>query len=478
MRTFLLCLFALSVLCETEISLAKDSSNPYGVNKLIARIELATPLSSYSSVYKDLPASQKILPASVDHRSWIGPIRLQSWTSADTDVGCGSCVTFAAIAAAEVAYYKKFKKVPGFSEMDLVDCMYHAGGCNGNYMPDALKHIFNNGLTYRTDYPYKPSDLDVCDTSVPRHFKNRFIPFKINQKKPEEWKSFINIYGGIGVRMYIGSFRKNSDGIVVDCDGASSNKGRTNHAVSAFGYGRIHGVDYILIRNSWGEDAYDHEKGYFKLKVGACNSHTYDHYGFIYDSCYSYTDKNSCTADVTCGWSFGSCTNKYISFTNSIVKTLSKVANKIDSLIDRLNGVGLCDISVTHVLRKNVLIGSEFMCFMKRAGKNKDAATVISWFNKAASAGYVNKTTGKITNYKKLRSLLGITFAFKTFIATKANLAAKYKQMDEYRFHLLHNPITYWDSRYNQNEFSSLYLVLGTCKDGVKSMNKIDWSKQ
>ena len=56
-----------------------------------------------------------------------------------------------------------------------------------------------------------------------------------------------------------------------------------NHAVLAVGYGTVEGVDYWLIKNSWGEAWGD--KGYFKMQRGVnmcgivnCNSYPQEVY--------------------------------------------------------------------------------------------------------------------------------------------------------------------------------------------------------
>jgi len=466
------CLVACSLAAVKETTLASDAANPYGASELIEIMNLNTPLNKYSKLYSSLPRNMKSYSTSIDHRSWVGPVKQQSWTSEETDVGCGSCVTFSAIASAEIAYYAKFKKIANFSEMELVDCMYKAGGCNGNYMANAIKHIYNNGVTTRKDYPYTPTDLNVCESTVKRYYKNKFVPFEINPKVAAEYKTFIKNYGGFSVQYWSGAFTKNKDGIVTACKGSESNS--INHAVAAVGYGSINGVEYLLIRNSWGATAANHENGYFKLKVGACNSNKYSYMGFVFDSCYSYTSKNTCSADALCNWSLGKCKNKYIKMTTKIANVLKPVASAADKLIDKLNGVGLSNIPTSHILRKSTLIGSEFMCFLKKANKNTSLNNVYTWFNKAANNGSINKSTGKIINYASLRKLLGISKAFTVTLATKKSLNEKYQALDEYRFYILKVTLStkYWDARHNQNETPDVFRILGSKVDGKLTLTK------
>ena len=71
---------------------------------------------------------------------------------------CGSCWTFASVAAAEAVYainHKKERKQ--FSEQQLIDC-YHSSssdGCNGGERWEALQYITKDGLVERSSYPYK-----------------------------------------------------------------------------------------------------------------------------------------------------------------------------------------------------------------------------------------------------------------------------------------------------------------------------------
>jgi len=477
MRLVCFLLFIWLTFAQSELSLASDASNPYGATEAIINMSLEVPLAPYKTVVSRTTKKLRSYHASVDLRSWLGPARQQSATSEEIDVGCGSCVTFATIAAAESAYYKKFGKKAEFSEMELVDCMYQAGGCNGNNVQNAFKHVFNNGVALRKDYPYKPTDLDVCNSKIPRYYKYRFVPYTIESTN-WHWKHFLSRYSGAVLSMYYGTFTMNKDNIVIDCKGASSNPKKTNHAVLIAGYGKLNNVEYYLIRNSWGTTARYHDNGYIKIKVGACNTQARNYSGFIYDTCPEHKEKSKCQADATCSWSAGKCKSQFISFKTKVSSALSGIASFFDSIIDKVDGIGLNGLPSKHVLRKNNLIGTEFMCFMKVAGYNRNSKTVENWFQKAVSNGAVDKNTGKILNYSSLRSLLNIKSALTTTIATKSKLNKKYQQMDDYRFHILAGSAKYWDARYNQNENGKVFLILGTCKDGVKTMRKIDWSKK
>lgn len=510
--------FATIATAINEKWLLNDASNPGGKTEEIVRMGLnsmdlflnnlsltffliLTPvfvsawiveIPVFSGVYSKLSKAAKSYPKSVDHRNYLGGARQQSSSAILRDVGCGSCTTFAVIAAAELAYYTAFLKKKYFSEMELVDCMYHAGGCNGNNIELAAKHVYNNGVASRILYPYRSTDKNVCNTLVKREFDYKFIPFHIDQNNPAQWKTFVDNYGGFVIGYYHENLEyegvsKDSKGradyskaIVTNCKGVTKRNG-INHAVTVVGYGEQNGVEYFLIRNSWGKTAERHDKGYFRLKVGACNSQLYPYVGFIFDTCNKATTKDACSKKPECTWgksgkSGETCVSSY-SHLQTSTSAAKKEAKDADKKKRKSDEVALNELNVLHGLRKNTFIGTEFMSHLRAAGKTKTKAQVDEFYKKAKNAGYIEKT-GKIKNYKKLREMLGLKNPVKTFIAVKARLDSPNQALEKNWYHLLpafdkgkDGKKAYYDARYNKDDYPDYHKILGTSQDGT-----ISWS--
>jgi len=433
-----------------------DAANPFGETEELIRQYLSVPIAKFSSLYNTLSSNARSYNASFcDHRSWIGKIKKQSKTGIK-DKSCGSCVTFGSIAAAELAYYKNFHKTTTFSEQELVDCMYLGGGCFGSILENATLHIFNRGVVPGSKYAYKGTDAHVCNTKPKREHINKFVPFIIDPHNEIQWKSFIFNYGGFSLTMYIDAFTM-KDGVVVDCLGASDNQGRINHAVSAVGYGISpkDKIPYILIRNSWGTKEKDHDKGYFKLKIGACNSQAKNYNGFIYDNCDTFSSQSTCTKNPLCTWKSNKCLNLYVSDKTREISSKFEAAKLHDIETDKTNGVGLKDLSYIDVLRRNMKNGSEFLCYLKKANKTSDVTTVKNIYKQAVKAGYVNKKA-KIVDYVNFRKMLGIKDPLLLYMVVKDKSSLSNKSDEKYQFFFLPQQTTgyksFWDARFNQIE--------------------------
>jgi len=188
---------------------------------------------------------------------------------------CGSCVAFATGAAVETC----FKKVTGswgdVSEQHFIDCGYDqngASGCNGA-SPHAYAKTWSDGglgLAHEAQYGYQDTaSTYVCPTlagyNIGAMITSNYYTYSADE---DLLKTLVYQYGAVIAAVQAeGAFSEYSSGVFAGCDADTS----IDHAITVVGYGTEDGVDYWLIKNSWGSDW--GEDGYIKLKrgVGMCS---------------------------------------------------------------------------------------------------------------------------------------------------------------------------------------------------------------
>jgi cathepsin H len=154
------------------------------------------------------------------------------------------------------------------SEQQLVDCSqkFDTFGCNGGLPSHSYEYItYNGGLSAEYDYPYKGVDqtcyynksmasIGVVGGSVNISVSEDAIQVALYEVGPVS-VSFTVVPG----------FKDYSGGIYVNstCPNGPLD---VNHDVVAVGYGSEGGVDYWVIKNSWGAAWGD--KGFFKIQRG------------------------------------------------------------------------------------------------------------------------------------------------------------------------------------------------------------------
>ena len=168
------------------------------------------------------------------------------------------------MAAIEGIIQIKTNTLLDLSEQQLVDCVSGNHGCNGGYMDTAFEYIKQNGgLAAESNYPYQGQD-GVCEQQTETtaqitgfqdvtHNDEQALQIAVSQQP-------VSVIIAAG-----GDFQNYESGIFQGYCGDA-----LNHAVTIVGYGNENGIDYWLIKNSWGQTW--GENGYMKILRGSSNS--------------------------------------------------------------------------------------------------------------------------------------------------------------------------------------------------------------
>ena len=199
-------------------------------------------------------------PASIDWREKgvVNPVRDQGQ--------CGSCWAFSTTSNSESVWAISKGQLLDLSEQELVDCAtgkgYYNMGCNGGQMDSAFKFIINEGQCADSTYPYTSGTSQTagsckkCDSVVKFTSCYDVTPNDQIALKGAVAKNPVVVAIEADTRY----FQSYSSGILTD----ATKCGKTlDHAVEIVSYNSENGVDYWVVRNSWGESW--GEQGYVKI---------------------------------------------------------------------------------------------------------------------------------------------------------------------------------------------------------------------
>ncbi|KAL9326912.1 hypothetical protein ACSQ67_007557 [Phaseolus vulgaris] len=196
------------------------------------------------------------LPVHVDWRlkGAVGPIKDQG--------NCGSCWAFSTVAAVEGINNIVTGEFVSLSEQELVDCdREYDEGCNGGLMDYAFQFIIQNGgIDTEEDYPYQGID-GTCDQTKK---KTKVVQIDGYEDVPSNNENALK--KAVSHQPVSVAIEASGRALQLYQSGVFTGKCGTalDHGVVVVGYGTENGVDYWLVRNSWGTGW--GEDGYFKME--------------------------------------------------------------------------------------------------------------------------------------------------------------------------------------------------------------------
>jgi len=245
-----------------KIRAIKEETSTHGINKFTDRTPAEMKkLLGYRAHERPAYRNVTVFPeAKVDTVNWftkgaITPVKDQG--------ACGSCWSFSTTGAMEGNHWIATGELVSLSEQQLMDCSWKFGNlsCGGGLMDNAFKYAQTTPLTTEANYPYTAmfhttcsyagngvvSVLSYADVAVndSAALKNAIATGPVSVAIEADTTVFQSYTGGIITSAACGT--------------------TLDHGVLAVGFGVENGVEYIIVKNSWG--ASWGENGFVRLGV-------------------------------------------------------------------------------------------------------------------------------------------------------------------------------------------------------------------
>merc|ERR1712048_38121 len=177
---------------------------------------------------------------------------------------CGSCWAFSAVGAMEGAHYKATGQVISLSEEQLVQCSTVNSGCNGGLMDYAFDYAKRTPMVGEDAYPYTSGTGRTGTCSKTMEAGGEVTVSSFNDVTADRTgaalKAAVAIQPvSVAIEADKMAFQGYTGGVIT----GSACGTQLDHGVLAVGYGTEDGVDYFLVRNSWGSSW--GESGYVKI---------------------------------------------------------------------------------------------------------------------------------------------------------------------------------------------------------------------
>ncbi|QCD84472.1 Cysteine peptidase [Vigna unguiculata] len=179
-------------------------------------------------------------------------------TEVKNQAHCGSGWAFSATGAIEATNAIVTGNLVSVSEQEIIDCVSKASGCEGGYHFHAFEWVIENGgIATEVDYPYR-AENGTCKSNKAQNavtidsFDGYLITNYSSAAEADEALLCATFEQPISAAMDGRDFFFYTDGIYEG--GNCSSPYGINHFVLIVGYDSVDGVDYWIVKNSWGKD--------------------------------------------------------------------------------------------------------------------------------------------------------------------------------------------------------------------------------
>lgn len=173
---------------------------------------------------------------------------------------CGSCYAMSTVGSIESHNFIQNGELIELSEQEIVDCAddYGTFHCAGGVSFRVFDYVKERGLSSAADYPYESKEGECRPSAIKDIVDVKGFGYIKSSKNDETLMRAVSEIGPMAISMDIDheSFMRYSSGIYFDKNCTDE----INHGALLVGYGNDNGVDYWIIKNSfgltWGENGY------------------------------------------------------------------------------------------------------------------------------------------------------------------------------------------------------------------------------
>ncbi|MCL4160270.1 UNVERIFIED_CONTAM: hypothetical protein GTU68_039015, partial [Idotea baltica] len=180
---------------------------------------------------------------------------------------CGSCYAFSATGSLEGQHFRKTGKLLSLSAQQIVDCSGSFGnlGCSGGNVEPVFNYIKSvGGIESEKSYPYADEE-DKCEFHKSYVVATCSGYVQIPSGNEMALQEAVATIGPVSVAIdaHFSSFKFYKHGVYNEPN-CFTNAQNLDHAVLVVGYGVENGLDYWLVKNSWGTKHWGAD-GYIKM---------------------------------------------------------------------------------------------------------------------------------------------------------------------------------------------------------------------